>query len=344
MPPYNRTPDEIDEMFCSTVNHTLDAPPNLLAPHGRAASALEMMGRFGKIWEEVKEVLERQPSDEARRQLSAATRTWLTQQPSPLETGKQPLFSEPDCRSLARLARSVAELWNDALIGGRSLDPVAVPFAAVASGPAKFQGLTETSMHQAVIGAARQHVRSIVGLFLQRCQRGSAPAAWNVGRDILKGVSAEDVLDLLAKKPWPTDRLSTVVTGVDASMVDTVKVELQQELLRASRNDPSATADHGCPEPGAGMEVGAAGSATVKQPHIAVSLNPPQVTIDGKAYALNRNAAKLLQAIVDADGEWVAASACDAQAARTINGMPPEVRRLIESKPGAGTRLKRKRP
>jgi len=284
------------------------APAELLGPHWEATKALRGMRRLQEAWEaEIKRIVESQPSDEDRRQLA------VTAQPQTQ-------------RSMYLLACDIASLHNAATKGDRYMQHVEGAFAAVADGVAEFQGSFATSIHRVVLDVAYRHVRRILRPFLKRCSIGTLPPAWRLGLDELTG---PDVLRLLAVQAWPANMLSGVATGVVADEVVRVEAALQQEFYRAWKNHvPSEPATEESQQP------------RITGPRISASTHPPQVSIDGKAYALTAEAAELVQALVDANGEWISASKVIAQPSRVIRNMPANVRQLIEKKPGAGCRLK----
>ena len=72
---------------------------------------------------------------------------------------------------------------------------------------------------------------------------------------------------------------------------------------------------------------------------LIVSIEPPQATLNGVTYPLSLKAAVLLKALQDAQ-DWVSATNVVNQPARVVQNIPDPIRRLIESIPGAGTRLK----
>jgi hypothetical protein len=69
-----------------------------------------------------------------------------------------------------------------------------------------------------------------------------------------------------------------------------------------------------------------------------VSLSPPQVTIDGTAYALEDKAAEFLNGLMK-DQDWVSGSSIVNQPSRVRDHMPPEVQRWIKSGSGKGFRI-----
>jgi len=76
-------------------------------------------------------------------------------------------------------------------------------------------------------------------------------------------------------------------------------------------------------------------------PRIVVSLDPPQVVLDGAAYALTPDGAAFLQTLVEANGDWVAGSSIpDIRADRVKGRLPAPIRDLIEASTGKGYRLK----
>jgi hypothetical protein len=68
--------------------------------------------------------------------------------------------------------------------------------------------------------------------------------------------------------------------------------------------------------------------------------SPPQVTIDGTPYALTKEGAKLLDALVAANGDWVNGHSVVNQPSRVRDAMPDEVRKVVESAPGKGFRIR----
>ena len=72
---------------------------------------------------------------------------------------------------------------------------------------------------------------------------------------------------------------------------------------------------------------------------LIVSPTASQVSIDGTAYALKEEAAKLLRQLVEAK-DWVSGGSIVNQPSRVVAGMPNEVRRWIESAPGKGYRIR----
>ena len=74
-----------------------------------------------------------------------------------------------------------------------------------------------------------------------------------------------------------------------------------------------------------------------------VCLDPPQVTIDDTAYAVKKPAAVLLNALVKANGDWINGKKVVQQPTRVVAGMPKQVRKLVESSPGKGYRLRREK-
>jgi hypothetical protein len=73
---------------------------------------------------------------------------------------------------------------------------------------------------------------------------------------------------------------------------------------------------------------------------LSVSLDPPQATFpDGTTHVITHEAAKLLNALVEAD-DWVPASKVVNQPSRVRDNMPQPVRILIEASTGKGFRIK----
>jgi hypothetical protein len=78
-------------------------------------------------------------------------------------------------------------------------------------------------------------------------------------------------------------------------------------------------------------------------PVLTVSLNPPQAVFKGNAIALKPDGATLLKALVDANGDWVAAHTLNVRGDRVLSNLPPEFRALIESVAGKGYRIPREK-
>ncbi len=76
---------------------------------------------------------------------------------------------------------------------------------------------------------------------------------------------------------------------------------------------------------------------------LIVSLDPPQVTIDGTAYAVAPDGADFVKTLVDADGDWI--SSTDAgwlfRPDRVLKALPPAVQQLVEPRTGSGYRISR---
>lgn len=86
-----------------------------------------------------------------------------------------------------------------------------------------------------------------------------------------------------------------------------------------------------------GME--RAGEEGPRGPRMTVTLDPPQVTLNGVTHVLTPTAATFLNALIKAD-DWVSASEIVPQPSRVRDRMPRPVRILIESSPGKGFRIK----
>lgn len=83
------------------------------------------------------------------------------------------------------------------------------------------------------------------------------------------------------------------------------------------------------------------GQAVIQTPRYVVSNDPPQITIDGTAYALAAKAATFFEALIVANGEWINGHSVVNQPSRIVAVMPLEVRLRVESEPGKGFRLKK---
>jgi len=73
---------------------------------------------------------------------------------------------------------------------------------------------------------------------------------------------------------------------------------------------------------------------------VAITANDTQVTLDGKAYAVNCDGAMLIQAIIEKDDNGVgpvSASAVVKKPERVIAALPPQLRALIRTQRGSGT-------
>ncbi len=76
---------------------------------------------------------------------------------------------------------------------------------------------------------------------------------------------------------------------------------------------------------------------------VVVKQTPPQVTIDGSAYAISNKAAFFMEKLVEANGEWINGHAVVNQPSRIVASMPKEVRSIVESAAGKGFRLNLKK-
>ncbi len=74
---------------------------------------------------------------------------------------------------------------------------------------------------------------------------------------------------------------------------------------------------------------------------ITVHKDSRECRLDGTHFSLTAEGAVLLNALVEADGEYVAASSVVNKPDRVRRRLPAELRRLIESDPGKGTRIPR---
>ncbi len=79
-------------------------------------------------------------------------------------------------------------------------------------------------------------------------------------------------------------------------------------------------------------------TAATEPARISVSLEPPQITIGCNAYALKPKMAELLHSLANCMGEYQSMTESGVKT-RDIEGLPREVRAILESQPGAGTRI-----
>jgi len=80
---------------------------------------------------------------------------------------------------------------------------------------------------------------------------------------------------------------------------------------------------------------------SAKQPRLVVTLNPPQVTLDGRAHAVKPDGSLFVDALLKADGDWVTGETLGIRADRVKKDLPKEIRSMIESSPGKGSRISR---
>lgn len=78
-------------------------------------------------------------------------------------------------------------------------------------------------------------------------------------------------------------------------------------------------------------------------PRLTVMLNPPQAVLDGQAFALDPDGALLVDALIKADGDWVASAKLDMRADRVRKKLPKQVGALVEAEPGKGFRIPRRK-
>lgn len=78
------------------------------------------------------------------------------------------------------------------------------------------------------------------------------------------------------------------------------------------------------------------------QRRLTVAIDPPQAVLDGTPYALTQDGATFVQALLNAEGDWVAGCKLDMRADRVKKALPKPIRELIESSPGKGYRIPRK--
>ena len=82
--------------------------------------------------------------------------------------------------------------------------------------------------------------------------------------------------------------------------------------------------------------------APAATPRLTVVLQPPQAVLDGTAFALKPDGAVLIDALLKANGDWIAGRKLDMRADRVRNNLPQELRDLVESSPGKGFRIPRR--
>ncbi|MCX7428945.1 MAG: hypothetical protein NTW96_25370 [Planctomycetia bacterium] len=119
--------------------------------------------------------------------------------------------------------------------------------------------------------------------------------------------------------PWEADE------ALDVGKVDRLLMLLHQEYTRVGflRGKADKATESPSPPPAP----------------LVVSVSPPRVTVEGIVYPVDDSAAQLVQALVEA-GDWQSGSSVVNQPSRVVAGMPAEVRRLIETAPGKGMRIK----
>lgn len=87
--------------------------------------------------------------------------------------------------------------------------------------------------------------------------------------------------------------------------------------------------------------------STAKPPndpaHVRVDLKESRVWIGNKSYEVKPDAATLVQALIDADGRTISAGKVVDRVTRVVNGMPAEVRALIEKDRGRGSCIPREK-
>ena len=76
------------------------------------------------------------------------------------------------------------------------------------------------------------------------------------------------------------------------------------------------------------------------RPRITVSVDPPQVVIDGAAYAIKPKMAEFFEAMVVASGDYVSMSSHGIRS-RDTESLPKEVQAIIDTQPGSGSRIPR---
>ncbi|MGD0519089.1 MAG: hypothetical protein ABSA26_16260 [Thermoguttaceae bacterium] len=85
------------------------------------------------------------------------------------------------------------------------------------------------------------------------------------------------------------------------------------------------------------------GQADTQTPQYVVSKNPPQITIDGNAYALTATAVTFMNELIAANGEWINGHSVVKQPSRIVASMPLKVRSIVKSATGKGFRLNPKK-
>ncbi len=127
------------------------------------------------------------------------------------------------------------------------------------------------------------------------------------------------------------------------NVLDELKVNCGREyVVRPTHSLPPLTDSHPVAhvvEPSAPKR--ADSETDSRQGFPVVSFDPPQVVIHGTAYALKRLAATFFNALVTASGDWINGQEVVPQASRVVASMPDQVRKLVESAPGKGYRLRR---
>lgn len=170
--------------------------------------------------------------------------------------------------------------------------------------PAKVDGKPYDSYHAAVTDISRrsfEHLRSSINTV--------APEAWKASR-----VIKEKFL-----RHWPVFAEVCRLTGFPAWTIEyaaELKVMLRKEAARLAAKQPALIG-----------------------PKVVVKLDPPQIVIDGDAYALpNRKMAGLFKAMVDARGESISATDHSVRT-RDLEKLPLEIKAIIDSQGGKGTRI-----
>ena len=79
---------------------------------------------------------------------------------------------------------------------------------------------------------------------------------------------------------------------------------------------------------------------------LVIDSNPPQATLDGKAYSISADAVDFLSVLIGAAADddrddWVAGRTLDMRADRVKKNLPDPLRNLVESSSGKGYRISR---
>ena len=106
----------------------------------------------------------------------------------------------------------------------------------------------------------------------------------------------------------------------------------QIESLRQTDSKPDSKKETSIPVPENPREPGN---------RVQVMLTPPQVTVDGTAYAVSPDGALLVDELLKADAEWISGENLMMRVDRVKKNLPKPVLDLIESVPGKGHRIPR---
>ncbi|MBU4270802.1 MAG: hypothetical protein KKE86_04225 [Planctomycetes bacterium] len=204
----------------------------------------------------------------------------------------------------------------------RSLnDPFPQEFAAVQHSPVECCGEIEPNAHWLTWVLSQQVLRSV-------CEA------------VLPGSTKSGGTPFLTDKHWESANWSAVNRAIqlDTAEIARLGALLNQEYQRAINLVKSQRRERlSIQKADGGLDrlAGAANDTPI------VSLTPPQITIDGTAYAVTEEAAKLLNDLVTAN-DWVSGHSIVNQPSRVVAKMPDPVKKLVESAPGKGFRLRRK--